>query len=168
MPSLAAIYSMQKACVVLYIVCPAPQCGRCGGILCHLTRLADPAPGPLTLAMIVIAVPRLFRILSDGPRRRPSRWPVAQRLLHALVVRVLTMNKSPSRYRLCPQPRPQAWGRGQGFGGLGRAQSARPKPHRRASPSRRSGKGAGGMGLIPVQNAARWLAPRMELHPCSE
>jgi len=49
-----------------------------------------------------------------------------------------------------PQPRPQAWARVWG----GRFAPA-PNPHRRASPSRRSGKGAGGMGLIPVQNAAR-------------
>jgi len=40
--------------------------------------------GPLTHGMIVNALPRLLRFMSDGPRKRPSQLAVAQRLLHAL------------------------------------------------------------------------------------
>jgi hypothetical protein len=40
--------------------------------------------GSLTLTMIVNALPRLLRFMSDGPRRRPSQLVEAQRLLHAL------------------------------------------------------------------------------------
>jgi len=60
-------------------------------------------------------------------------------------------------------PRLGAGGKGLGFWG-GRKAPA-PKPHRRAPPARRSGKGAGGMGLIPVQNAGRWLALKMNYTP---
>jgi hypothetical protein len=62
----------------------------------------------------------------------------------------------------CPHPQPRPHARAGVWGGR---KAPAPNPHRRASPSRRSGKGAGGMGLIPVQNAGRWLAPRMNYTP---
>ena len=40
--------------------------------------------GSLTLARVIQAMPRLPRLLSDGPRKRLAQWVVAQRLLDAM------------------------------------------------------------------------------------
>jgi hypothetical protein len=49
-----------------------------------LEALKNLIRGSLTHAMIAEALPRLMRFLCDGPRKRPSQWAAAQRLLHAL------------------------------------------------------------------------------------
>ncbi len=46
--------------------------------------LEDLIRGRVTLAMIIQALPRLLRYLSDGPRKRRSQLATAQSLLHAL------------------------------------------------------------------------------------
>ena len=51
--------------------------------LCH-EAMKSLIRGSLTLSMIVNALPMLLRLMSDGPRKRPSQLAQAQRLLHAL------------------------------------------------------------------------------------